>query len=278
MSRNFLAMSSDGLESLPIEVSGQLLSQWMFIRRSSAQLLYEIQSIALSDSFPLTSRYLHGVFCSSTPSFRACYLLGRVLFQDSLNVFTKALRYPLCTEEVLDSFCRQLPSEYSPSSCDLPRRLFRSLAPKAKSSEWSEGDHPLPFLRYLYQSPQIPAPDANAHDGYALTKAVHAKRPLLIQFLLDHGASPACKNGLAVSVAIRQKDLQMVKLLIERDDIPFGRKMGKRKRRKLEDRLEVDREMLKMAVRCGARDIADYLIWEKGCIPDIETLNVMTSP
>ena len=271
-------MSSDGLESLPTEVSGQLHSQSMVVRWSSVQLLYEIQSIALSDSFPLTSRYLHGVFRSSTPSFRARYLLGRVLLQDDPpNVFTKALRYSLCIEEVLDSFCRQLPSEYCPSSCDLPRRLFRSLAPRVEFIESSEGDHPLPFLRYLYQSPRIPAPDTNAHDGYALTKAVHAKRPLLIQFLLERGASPACKNGLAVSVAIRQKDLQMVKLLIEQDDIPFascGRKRGKR--RKLEDRLEVNREMLKTAVRCGARDIVDYLTREKGCIPDIETLNVMT--
>ena len=67
----------------------------------------------------------------------------------------------------------------------------------------------------------------------------------------------------------------MVKLLIERGDIPFEYK-GKRKRRKVEDRLEINREMLKTAVRCGARNIVDYLILEKGCIPDIETLNVMT--
>lgn len=190
-------------------------------------------------------------------------------------MFTKALRYSLCTEEVLDSFCRQLPSEYCPSTCDLPRRLFRSLEPKAESIEWSEGDDPLPFLRYLYRSPRIPAPDVNAHDGYALTKAVHAKRLLLIQFLLDCGASPACKNGLAVSVAIRQKDLQMVKLLIERDDTHFEPGGGNRKRRKLEDRLEVNRGMLKTAVRCGARDIVGYLTREKGCIPDIEILQYM---
>ncbi|RDB26327.1 hypothetical protein Hypma_006922 [Hypsizygus marmoreus] len=262
-----MCMPSLGIESLPVE------------------LLYELQLYALSDSLPFTSRHIFGIFSSTPSSFRAEYILGRVLSgsADTLDLFTRALRYPLCTQEVLESLCRQIPSNihHTHLGCDLPRRLFRSLAPKVGALQWKEREQPLPFLRYLYDSPMIPAPNTNAHDGYALTKAVHAKFIPLIQFLLDHGASPERKNCLAVMVAIRQKDLSLVKLLIERDDSPYessgssGQKKSKRKRRKLEDRVEVNREMLKVAVRCDARDIVDYLTREKGCIPDMQTLHAM---
>lgn len=139
----------------------------------------------------------------------------------------------------------------------------------------------MPFLRYLSQLPKFPSLNANAHDGYALAKAVHAKFIPLVRFLLEHGASPRHKNSLSVMIAIRQKDLSLVKLLIERDDSPVesgdrkSEKKGKRKKRKLEDRVEVNREMLKAAVRCDARDIVEYLTREKGCIPDMQTLHMM---
>lgn len=81
-------------------------------------------------------------------------------------------------------------------------------------------------------------------------------------------------------VAIRQKNLPLVKMLIERDDSAYGpgdvvNKQRKRKRRRLEDRIPVHREMLKTAVKCDARDIVDYLTVEKGCVPDMQTLQMM---
>ncbi|KAG5722990.1 High-affinity glucose transporter [Termitomyces sp. T112] len=130
---------------------------------------------------------------------------------------------------------------------------------------------------YLFDSPGIPKPNVNSHGGYALTKAVHAKFIPLIRFLLDYGAEPQCKNCLAIFVAIRQKDLALVKLLIERDDSSYTDCLGtgKRKRRKLEDRVVVNSAMLKAAVKCDARDIVDYMAREKGCIPDMQTLHMM---
>jgi len=128
--------------------------------------------------------------------------------------------------------------------------------------------------------PNIPHPNINAHDGYALTKAVHAKFLPLIQFLLNHGADPQYKDCLAIRVAIRQRDLALVKLLIERDESsyePGGGRTGRRKRRKLEDRVEINRAMLRAAVKCDARDIVDYLTREKGCVPDMQTLHMMTT-
>ncbi|KAG6827978.1 hypothetical protein H0H92_009804 [Tricholoma furcatifolium] len=164
-------------------------------------------------------------------------------------------------------------------SFEMPRRLFRSLAPKQGPVGWKEREEPLPFLRYLFDSPRIPKPNVNSYDGYALTKAVHAKFIPLIQFLLERGAEPQHKNCLAVIVAIRQRELSLVKLLIERDDSPYADVpgKGKRKRRKLEDRVVVNQSMLKAAVKCDARDIIDYLTWEKGCVPDMHTLHMMTA-
>jgi len=63
-----------------------------------------------------------------------------------------------------------------------------------------------------------------------------------------------------------------VRLLVEPPDVPpEERRTGKR--RKLADRVKVTSDMLKLAVVCGAQDIAEYLMNEKGCVPDISTLS-----
>jgi len=73
---------------------------------------------------------------------------------------------------------------------------------------------------------------------------------------------------MAVKVAIRQRNLKMVRLLVERD----RQDKSKEKRRRLGDRVEVDQSMLKLAVKCDAADIIEYLAWDKGVVPDMETL------
>lgn len=197
------------------------------------------------------------------------------------SILTKVLRYPTCTAEVVPQLLPLLAKgEFTvkASKFDIPKRLFRLLAPKTGSVNWKEQEPPLPFLQYLFNSPGIPKPDVNSNGGYALTKAVHAKFIPLIRLLLNHGAKPQCKDYLAIFVAIRQKDLALVKMLIERDDSTYTCRLGtgKRKRRKLEDRVMVNSAMLKMAVKCDARDIIDYLAKDKGCIPDMQTLHMMT--
>ena len=73
-------------------------------------------------------------------------------------------------------------------------------------------------------------------------------------------------------IAIRQKDLTLVKLLMEREDKSNANRGGKNKKRKIEDRVAANKEMLRLAVKCNARDIAEYLTQEKGIIPDMQTL------
>lgn len=235
------------------------------------------------------------------------------------------LRYPLCIQSVLDAVIEDIESDvaaweqrialagltaselngrtrwkrYNPV-IELPRRLFRNLTALSsvsaplKSTHWKDRSQPLPFLRHLFgrTTPLIPQEklriDSNAFDGYALIRAVHCQFAPLVQFLLDHGASPLMKGGLAVIVAIRNKDLAMTKLLIERSEQlqqssspksaagPATQSNGGRgKKRKLEDRVSVTPEMLKAAIQCDARAIVEYLMDEKGCVPDLGMLSLV---
>lgn len=131
----------------------------------------------------------------------------------------------------------------------------------------------------------------------------------LIEFLLDNGADPALKAGIAVKVAIQKRDLGLVRMLVERRYEPpptststkitsfssrrsrLGRKnevaeagMGKggenvasggAKRRRMEDRMKVTPALLQTAVRHGAMDIVDWMMREKGCVPDMKTISMM---
>lgn len=184
------------------------------------------------------------------------------------------LRYPICSKDVLEAYFRRDPG-VTRSAPELPRRLFRALV--RKSTDWSDRDPPLPFLRYLYACPHLRPPNANSHDGYALTKAVQVGFVPLVRFLLDHGATPAQKNNLPIIIAIHRKDLGLVRMLVERTDTGKSSSKGKAdgKRRKLEDRVEITPEMLRAAVKCKAQDIVEYLTREKGCIPDMQTLLLM---
>jgi len=93
----------------------------------------------------------------------------------------------------------------------------------------------------------------------------------LVRFLLDQGASPRRRDALALRIAIKRRDLSLVRLLVEPPDPPSDEhRTGKR--RKLADRVKVTTETLRLAVECGAHDVAEYLMDEKGCVPDYRTI------
>lgn len=48
------------------------------------------------------------------------------------------------------------------------------------------------------------------------------------------------------------------------------------KKRKLEDRIQVTSEMLRAAVKSHAKEVIDWLMEEKGCVPDMQTLLLLT--
>jgi len=258
------------------------------------QLLYEVQFHAASEALPLACRRLHDTFKSASPTVHADYLAGRYVAlprtSNKPDIITYALRFPLCTLLVLSALLEQSTSiadtntdasankrkNHHPAACgssrppELPRRLFRRLS--------ASGAEVLPLLGYLYSSDtkvrRWPEPDADSHDGYALVRAVNVGAMPLVRFLLEHGASPDRRKALSVRLAIKQRDLTLVRLLVEPPDVcPEERRRGKRRR--LADRVQVDSEMLKYAVTHGAHDIAEYLMQEKGCVPDLETLSLL---
>lgn len=256
-------LSKSCLELLPVEVRASFPE--VCIKRSLIpKLLYEIQLYALSHSLPCTSHSLHLIFKFAPSSFRAEYIFLRTS-GSSENLYTKALRYPLCSLEVLRFI--KLQSRNPITMLELPKRLFRDLGTRRASSKWTDQDQPLPFIRDLYTAGF--SLDLNSINGYALTKAVQTEFYALVKLLLDKGASPTYKDNLAVRVAIRRKDLRMVKLLIERGSGEVH------KRRRLEDRMKVSKELLKLAVKCNAQDLVDYFTREKGCVPDMQTLYLM---
>ncbi|TFK21164.1 hypothetical protein FA15DRAFT_93194 [Coprinopsis marcescibilis] len=287
------ARYSKGLESIPVE------------------LLLETQLFALSESLPYVSRHLYHVFKGTSSIYRAQYIAYRLgHITDESRLCTRALRFPLCNRAVFEIFHRLVQARIHPpnqellvpplelmlkprdkeeetpkkattmktTTYDLPRRLFNNLIPPSNGRPWRDNDAPLPFLHFLFEFKDGLLPDPNANSGYALTKSVHAQFMPLIQFLIDQGASPSIKDNLAVMVAIRQRNLDLVKLLIERQELTSSQPKSSKssgKRRKLEDRVKVDARMLKVAVQCKAKDIAEYLCHEKGVIPDIQTLQLM---
>jgi len=240
----------------------------------------------------------------------ADYLIARYIELQSCrrpSMITYVLRFPLCTPPVLAALLERssLPhpvqsssitdtrtntgtphadryhdhdhdhnrysnSDYASSGPpELPRRLFRQLS--------TSGAEALPYLHFLYTSsaPQLTRrPDIDSHDGYPLARAVSAGAIPLVRFLLDHGASPRRRDALAVRIAIKRRDLSLVRLLVEPPDAPPDeRRTGKR--RKLADRVKVTPEMLRLAVMCGAQNVAEYLMNEKSCVPDLRTLSLL---
>ncbi|KAI0034199.1 hypothetical protein K488DRAFT_77360 [Vararia minispora EC-137] len=244
------------------------------------ELLYEIYLFSLSESFPQTNRRIHAVFCAAPSGIHAEYILGRHLAAQALTrsktpIVTRALRFPLCSESVLDALLRHpsFPSLGEPGRPTLPRRLFRTLEKNRRSQDWRSRHAPLPFLEYLYTHPSIPAPDIDSHDGYPLAHAVRVGHRPLIDFLLAHGADPGRNGGLAVKLAIQRRDLQLLRVLVEPDASAGVGNRGKRRR--VPDRVVLGSAHLRVAVQAQAAEVCNWLMREKGCVPDMKTFGFL---
>jgi len=254
------------------------------------ELLYEIFVFAMNENFPHASRHLYSVLKNAPSSIQAEYIVLRSLPTDDLP--SKILRFPICTLPVLESLFRNpsyatLLSKHSRVTTKLPRHLFQTLAPKPRPrgvrmdrrqiEQWTSEDAPIPLLRFLLEKSRFPRPDWNYREGYPLTKAIMAGFIPLVRFLLENGASPGCKDGLAVRIAINKRDLGLVKMLIEPDASVKDSDGRRVRRRRMEDRVRVGPEMLKVAVKVDAKDIVEYFMKEKGCVPDMQTVLMMTA-
>lgn len=254
------------------------------------QLIYMLHLWSIEPALPLTCKSLYLTLKQAPLTITARYLLNRSGSPRSLDLaglVTKVLTYPICSQAVLETLLRIIPDSRrylfprsiprNPSSplkistrpvrfFKLPRRLFRDVATSNQTL--------MDYLQYLFNLPpvrdttanieQAMRPDPNSHDGYPLIRAVQAHSENLVQFLLLHKADPNKRDKLAILVAIGHRDLQLVKLLVT-EDKPHGHRLKK-------DRVTVDNIMLARAVSAGATEIVEWLVKDKGCVPDIKTL------
>nr|ODN80218.1 hypothetical protein L203_05806 [Cryptococcus depauperatus CBS 7841] len=266
------------------------------------ELIQYIHLLSLNPLFPLTSSVIYNSLHRTHSSYIAQYLLSVYSDCGPTELLVRSLRHPVCDLQAAKAIkriwneqreaptlafssvdeCKE-PCKVSDSHpvdpqhvmgpllcCELPRRLFRKPAPP------STPIHSL--VRYLFDTY---APSANSHKGYPLCRAVLQSNHTLAKYLLQHGADPRLKDHMALEIAISMKDLVMVKILIERD--PFETKMvcvqpcdenlsRSAKRIKLGDRIVVNTRMVEAAMKKGANDIVNYLVYDKKVIPPLKSI------
>lgn len=299
-----------GLCDLPAEVSRFLRPTWTLL--TDVQIVQYIHILSLSPYFPQTSRYINSVLSTASSAFVAKYLLDLYSVYGPSDILVRALRHPICdiyvTKDIRRIWDRRrgfievqlraisdksgeedgddpAPPEVTapPLTCsELPRRLFRQNVPPSASEDI------IPLLTYLFETYK---PSPNSHKGYPLCRAILTSNKPLVQFLLSKGADPSIKDNLAVQIAISKRDLDLVKMLVERprvdptaqddgsNDTEFVREHDQRsplkrsplkkieasnKRARLSDRINIDQKLVQLAMESGTKEIVQYFVHEKG--------------
>ncbi|CAK9780484.1 hypothetical protein CC85DRAFT_283454 [Cutaneotrichosporon oleaginosum] len=156
------------------------------------------------------------------------------------------------------------PPRPTPRPNKIPRRLLRT----------PEGARPRlhPFVRYLVERFDIP-PDADS--SYPLMRGAADANYELVRFLLERGAKVTMSEHIAFRAAIHNKDLKMMKLLVEVDDQQPTEHGGSGARNiplLKSDRLQCPREWVDLALKSEAYDIAHWLVDEKGLTPSLDRI------
>ena len=214
-----------------------------------------------------------------------------------------SISFPLCDQEVLEAVVRisglVKPIHTGPSAppaprvgvhitrgslqdtlISLPKRPFRALQKASASRRRTT----LAYIQYLYTlaSELGLKVRTNSHEGYALIWAVQSLDRPIIELLLQNGADPGRKKALAVQVAILNREVEIVKLLVEAMEI-FGKRPVTTTTAKAStsaaagtppEKLKMGDLLLARALRCDATDIVDWLVSEKGCVPSTQVLEM----
>ena len=229
--------------------------------------------LACSSAFPQTCKCIHSTIKSFSPFAHAHYILGRhprewPYFHDiALYVswlITSALRYPITTLAVLKALYSIILRSHSSLKgkyrIEPPKRLFRSLGESDATRDVNSD--PLPILRFLWgKGTDFPVPQLVLLGPYPLECAVQAEFIPLVEFLLHHGAHRGWPDYSTVKVAIGKKNLKLVKMIIEDEDLSVIRRGG----------ISVKHFLLDAAIECDARDIVKYLMEHMGAFHYLRT-------
>lgn len=206
------------LESLPAEVSSTLsLCRFLSLLTLPSQLLYSIHLFSLSSSLPYTSRHLHQIFTHATIHHRAMYLT----LSHPRKTLQQAILYPLCTLPVLHALERIAKTRKKILSCkELPSRLFKVTQLSRPNPRPEASPVDLPLITHLLTHYSADPSCVETNPGYPLARAVLGRHLPLIRLLLSFGADPSLGDDgepVAVMVAIKRGDLEVVKMLLERE-------------------------------------------------------------
>ncbi|CAE6456149.1 unnamed protein product [Rhizoctonia solani] len=105
-------------------------------------------------------------------------------------------------------------------------------------------------------------------------RAGPAQHPLL-QLLLRNGADPSAKSCLPLQIAATLGYLDALKLMIEPSDGNQSQGITGGKRRRMEDRVQPTTKVLSAAVRERHIEVAEWLMHEKGVVPDMATMQML---
>ncbi|ODO09917.1 hypothetical protein I350_02140 [Cryptococcus amylolentus CBS 6273] len=264
------------------------------------ELIQHIHVLAHNPFLPHTCRYIYASLHGTSPHYTAAYLLSLYSPYGPSEILVRALRHPVCDIDValalneqwekrrrmgngkstvtsldpmLGKRARSKSGSASPEPAirplavrELPRRLFRVSKPEPPIH---------PMITYLFETY---SPSPNSHKGYPLCRAVLQHNLPLISFLLVHGADPSLKDFMAVEIAISMKDLQMVKMLIERQPGEETKTDSPAKRVKLGDRVTVGTRMVETAIKKGANEIVNYLVHDKKVMPPLQSIMELGKP
>ncbi|WVQ84982.1 hypothetical protein IAT38_007146 [Cryptococcus sp. DSM 104549] len=256
------------------------------------ELIQQIHLLAHNPFLPQSSLLLYYALHNPSPTYTARYFLSLYADFRAKDVLVRALRHPVCGVEEARALrdiwdgrrgagpwrggdrTVTLPRLECP---ELPRRLFRSPTPPTPPIP--------PLLPFLYANYTQSPPSPNSHKGYPLCRAVLQRNYELVRFLLRKGADPGLKNFMAVEIAVEMRDLRMVKLLVEREanegegeptsDLPDNSPRTA-KRVKLSDRIVVGTRMVEVAMKKGATDIVNYLVYDKSVMPPLQSIMDMS--
>ena len=220
-------------------------------------MIQYIHILARNPNLAVVNTQLSKTLASLPHRLVAQYLLDLYKTYGPHEILVRSVRHPACTVEVIKEierlWQRRVDSSRISLTCsELPRRVFRK-PPNLRSPV-----HPL--IKHLFE---VYDPSANSHKGYPLCRAILTSNYALVAYLLEHGADPAIKEGIAVQIAIQAHDLKAIRLLVERKD-DRGVETGRRVKRRISDRMVITPNLVECALSKGSKDIVEYFVKEKG--------------
>ncbi|KAL5634987.1 hypothetical protein ACGC1H_002878 [Rhizoctonia solani] len=247
-----------------------------------AELLFEILAYSTSSDIPLVNKYLLHTFHGAPPSCRAYFILGKldpsVPLVPSI-ILESALSYPICTENVLDFL------EHMHPLVLLPRSSLKDV--RVSPGRWvfrNLQSHPKPKRRRKHPN-SAPAPSSSLNTNLRinpLTFLESLERMYTLSF-----SAPGSAFALAMCVRagpaqypllqllLRNGDLNALKLMIEPTTEPSPQGTTGGKRRRMEDRVQPTTNVLSAAVKEKHLEVAEWLMHEKGVVPDMATMRML---